>query len=320
MKTAVAIAMYNGGKYIREQLESLLRQSLKPDSVVISDDCSSDDSVAIVQDYIALHGLSSTWSVEVNKENLGYAKNFYKAISLCMADVVFLCDQDDIWADDKIEKMTYVMQNNPHISLLSCKHSVIDSKGKLQSGIMIEKANNTGKISQITVADVLRASRWPGMTMAVKKAFFLGNISILENLDTYHDLLLALLAADKGQFYEVDHVGAFHRRHSGNAAREEHRVKKNLDLGRKILELKNQSEMLTLINEARLPLNRNTLESLETRFKLSQKRYQMLMARDLFGILNLYLFHSHGYLRLYSFLCDFWLICFGDYKNLHMMK
>ena len=104
MTTAVAVALYNGARFLETQLDSLRLQSRTPDRVVLCDDGSTDGTADLVESYIAKYDLGETWKLCRNPENLGYIRNFYHAISLCDADLVFLSDQDDVWKLDKIAK------------------------------------------------------------------------------------------------------------------------------------------------------------------------------------------------------------------------
>ena len=100
---SVAMATFNGEPYIQEQLDSIYNQTRKVDEIIIVDDCSTDSTVRVIEQYILSHK-DIDIKLYKNEENLGYKKNFKKAISLCHGDYVFLSDQDDIWMTDKIEK------------------------------------------------------------------------------------------------------------------------------------------------------------------------------------------------------------------------
>lgn len=91
---------YNGEKYVSEQLESIIHQTLQPDEIIICDDCSSDHSVKIINEVMC--NWAGQWRLVCNKKNLGYRKNFQQAISLCHGDFIFLSDQDDVWDQDKL--------------------------------------------------------------------------------------------------------------------------------------------------------------------------------------------------------------------------
>ena len=92
-RISVALASYNGGNYLKEQLESIYAQSLLPNEVIVCDDCSTDNSIEILNAYKEKHCLRYF----INEKNLGFVKNFDKAISLCSGDYIALSDQDDVW-------------------------------------------------------------------------------------------------------------------------------------------------------------------------------------------------------------------------------
>ena len=100
-KISIAMATCNGGKYLREQLDSIYAQTRVPDEVVVSDDCSGDDTVRILEEYRRSHGLRYS----VNETRLGVNGNFGNAIRNCTGDFIALSDQDDVWLESKVEKL-----------------------------------------------------------------------------------------------------------------------------------------------------------------------------------------------------------------------
>lgn len=98
MKISVALTTHNGARFLREQLDSLYTQTMVPDEVVVCDDCSTDDTMAILMEYAAKYGLK----YHRNEQALGVNKNFFRAISLCQGDYICICDQDDVWMPHKI--------------------------------------------------------------------------------------------------------------------------------------------------------------------------------------------------------------------------
>lgn len=116
MKVSIAMATYNGAKYLPEQLQSFIDQTHQPDEVVITDDCSTDNTVQICQKFAN----DAPFKVEVirNENNLGYNKNFGNALNHCTGDIIFISDQDDVWFSNKIEKIVQCFQNNPSIYLV----------------------------------------------------------------------------------------------------------------------------------------------------------------------------------------------------------
>lgn len=115
MKISIAMATYNGAKYINEQLQSFLDQTRQPDELVVSDDCSTDNTQEIVEEF------AKTAPFEVrffrNQQNLGYAGNFNAALMQTTGELVFLSDQDDIWFPEKLEYVSAVARENPSFLL-----------------------------------------------------------------------------------------------------------------------------------------------------------------------------------------------------------
>ena len=96
------MATYNGEKYIEEQLESLLEQTLQNFKIFIQDDCSQDKTIQIIQDYQRKYPDKIFFGI--NKKNTGSAKhNFFNLLLHYKDDYIMLCDQDDVWNADKIE-------------------------------------------------------------------------------------------------------------------------------------------------------------------------------------------------------------------------
>jgi len=97
---SIALCVYNGEKFLREQLDSLVGQSYPNLEIIAVDDCSKDTSKSILKVYADKYPFLR---VIENEVNLGYVKNFEKAISLCKGEYIALSDQDDIWHPDKIK-------------------------------------------------------------------------------------------------------------------------------------------------------------------------------------------------------------------------
>ena len=124
---SIAMCTYNGARFLQEQLDSFSSQSRLPDEVVICDDCSSDNTVEILNEWAKT--VSFTVKIIQNEKNLGYEQNFPKAISLCSSDIIFCSDQDDAWAPDKLEKMAAVFEKHSETGVVYCDGLCIDSQG-----------------------------------------------------------------------------------------------------------------------------------------------------------------------------------------------
>jgi len=104
---SVAMATYNGEKFLKDQMDSLLAQTYRHFEVVISDDGSTDRTQEIIKGY-QTRDARVRFSVNLKPE--GYIRNFERALSLCRGEIIFLCDQDDVWHTDKIKRHMQVYQ------------------------------------------------------------------------------------------------------------------------------------------------------------------------------------------------------------------
>jgi len=119
---------YNGSKFLEEQLASIGQQSRLPDELIICDDCSSDDTLAKLRDFAA-HA-SFPVRVIANECNLGYAKNFEKAISLCQYDIIALSDQDDVWTQTRLQRTAEIFMRNESVGVVFGDADLIDEKSR----------------------------------------------------------------------------------------------------------------------------------------------------------------------------------------------
>lgn len=93
---------YNGEKYLQEQIDSILKQTIKDFELIICDDCSNDSTLRILRDFSKK---DKRIKLFFNEKNIGFKKNFEKAISLCSNELISLSDQDDIWEPNHLEKL-----------------------------------------------------------------------------------------------------------------------------------------------------------------------------------------------------------------------
>src|SRR5690348_14254665 len=101
---SVAMATYNGARFVTEQLDSIAGQTQLPVEVVICDDRSTDETVSILESFAAKAPFRVT--LHRNDEQLGYRLNFKKAVSFCTGDLIAFCDQDDVWHPDKLKTLS----------------------------------------------------------------------------------------------------------------------------------------------------------------------------------------------------------------------
>lgn len=123
---SVCLATYNGSRFLREQLDSVLCQLSPIDELVVSDDGSTDETLDILAEYVAL---DSRLKIVKNTGRQGLVGNFESALKKAKGDCIFLCDQDDVWHPHKLELMLDYLQQykfvvhdaavvDPHLSVI----------------------------------------------------------------------------------------------------------------------------------------------------------------------------------------------------------
>lgn len=116
MKISIALATYNGAKYLTDQLASFAFQTRLPDELIVCDDLSNDKSIEILNSFAD----TSPFPVRIvrNEQNLGITRNFEKALSLCVGDLIFLSDQDDVWDKEKLSIVSSIFEKYPDFNVI----------------------------------------------------------------------------------------------------------------------------------------------------------------------------------------------------------
>ena len=121
MKLSVALCTFNGEIFLKEQLDSILNQSINIDEIIVCDDQSTDNTKQILESYKKDN--PDLFKIYYNEKNLRSNKNFEKAIKLTSGDYIFLSDQDDIWKENKVEETLAVFKKKQRStwSFLQCR-------------------------------------------------------------------------------------------------------------------------------------------------------------------------------------------------------
>jgi len=212
---SVAMTTYNGAQYIIEQLESIRLQTRKVDEIVIVDDGSSDNTMELVRDYADKYPECGI-RLEQNETNLGYKKNFYKAISLCNGDITFLCDQDDCWLDNKVEKIYGLLEEHPEISVVSSAFIQMDgqgNKGERKSAYQRKLADEA--LICVPIEDLIFHNISQGCAMAMRKDI---KEEFLKHFDDTipHDWMINVIAGIEKKCYYWNVPMFFYRIHDNN--------------------------------------------------------------------------------------------------------
>ena len=128
MRISVALATFQGARFLEQQLDSIAGQAVLPDELVVSDDGSTDETVRIVDAFAARAPFPVVR--HVNRQRLGAARNFEGVIRHCRGDLVALADQDDVWLPQKLERLRAVFASSDEIGLAFSDCALIDEDGR----------------------------------------------------------------------------------------------------------------------------------------------------------------------------------------------
>jgi glycosyltransferase involved in cell wall biosynthesis len=211
MRISIALCTWNGAPHLPAQLASLAAQTRLPDELIVCDDASTDDTVAIVQQFAQ----TAPFPVELrqNPTRLGVVKNFTKAIVQCSGDLIFLCDQDDVWQRDKIAVLLRAFDNNDNLG-------AVFTNARLSAGTTLwdhigfrpreRRAVNDGHAFDILV----ERNVVTGATMAFRDRWREAVIPIPEVSGMLHDQWIATIIAAVAQVDCVDDCLIDYRQHA----------------------------------------------------------------------------------------------------------
>lgn len=222
MNLSIALCTYNGAVYLKEQLESIAAQTRTPDELVISDDQSTDDTLKLIDEFAATAGFPVRLSV--NESNLGIAKNFEKAISLCRGDVIVLCDQDDVWHSDKLESVERIFEAKPQLSLVFSNAELIDETLRLFDETLFDwvhfDSQKQGLVKSGRALELqLRENLVCGCTMAFRANLKELVLPISGDGPLVHDGWIVLLIAAVGEIDFINRPLLKYRQHLAQQCR-----------------------------------------------------------------------------------------------------
>lgn len=206
MKISIAMAAYNGGMFLSDQLNSFAAQTKLPDELVVCDDGSTDDTALIVEEF----SKRAPFKVCLikNEYNLGYVKNFEKAITLCSGDIVFLSDQDDVWFSEKISKIISIFKENPNVLLVQ-SNMLLTDEGLNSSGV--------SQLENILALGHKCSDFFTGCGIAIRRNLTEIVLPIPNDL-WGHDAWINRLARFLGVVQLVEEPLMYYRRHGSNAS------------------------------------------------------------------------------------------------------
>ncbi len=209
------MATYNGSRFITEQLKSIYDQSVRPDEVIICDDASSDDTVSKIKEFMDRFSPIG-WQLIVNKENLGWKKNFRDLFEKASGSIIYPADQDDIWSADKIEKTQEAMNADAGIMVLASNYEPLYMSDKSP------KLNNyyTDRYGETRIERVIMDRLWLETRRSAAAMCFRREV-LKEFFEVWtpecaHDRLLQGIALANDGFYILNEILLSHRIHDAN--------------------------------------------------------------------------------------------------------
>jgi glycosyltransferase involved in cell wall biosynthesis len=233
-RLSVALCTRNGEKFFRAQLDSIAAQTKSVQEIVVCDDGSTDATPQIVRDFAA--GSNIPVRFEVNATRLGVTRNFEKAISLCTGQIIFLCDQDDVWRNDKVARLVGCF-DDPGIGLAFSNAEVVrenlSSAGySLWQSIWFDVAEQQRVRSGDALSVLLRHAIAAGSTLAFR-ASYVPMVLPIPDLSNCHDIWITLLIACVAKIYPLNENLVRHRLHSANTVgMQNHNLRSQIKMAR----------------------------------------------------------------------------------------
>lgn len=216
---AIVMSTYNGERYVGEQIESIMSSTYQGFKLFINDDGSKDNTIAVLSEYEKIY--PNRIHVRQNKVNLGVTQNFLHSISETVADYVMLCDQDDVWLPEKIDKTLKRMKSMEHKYDKSTPIAVftdaviVDSKLNTLKNSFFQSSNLDP--SKIDLSHLLMENKLIGCTVMVNRALRDKlNAVALPQKARLHDGWLALIAASFGRISFINEGTLLYRQHGNN--------------------------------------------------------------------------------------------------------
>jgi len=265
MKVSVAFIVYNGGHYLRIQLDSILAQTQPVNEIIVCDDGSKDASKEILEEY--KNEQPDLFFIHYNKENIGPTKNIEKAIQACTGDIILLADQDDHWEPKKVETIIKWFEQNPTMNGVFTNGALMNANGELNNKYSLWDAmsfpykniksnnelSNNLKLYINTVENCVT-----GATLAIRNnlTFLQQPFPLIKHL--VHDRWLAINLVETNSLGILEEKLIHYRIHSNQAigGRSED-IEKYIELNANLLEvIPNINNSITSFKDLRYILNK----------------------------------------------------------------
>lgn len=207
---SIAMTTYNGEKFLKEQLDSIVNQTYKNLEIIICDDYSTDNTIDIIKDFQKRDRRIKLYQ---NEKQLGVLKNFEKAISLCSGEYIAISDQDDIWVTNKIEIMLSEIEEN---ILIYHDDTLIDRSGKLLHNSFFE--SNEIVINKEHKTKALMLDNWILGHACIFSSQLKKDILPIAHEIEHYDMWIAIVASKVGKIKYLNKQLVLWRQHGTNTS------------------------------------------------------------------------------------------------------
>jgi glycosyltransferase involved in cell wall biosynthesis len=222
LRVSVALCTHDGAAYLEEQLASILAQRPEPFEIVLGDDASADDTVAIAERTVAAHraaGGQTSLVVRRHDPALGVVGNFADALAHARGDLVALSDQDDVWRPGKLAAFAAVFGSDPDLLLAHSDARLVDATGAPTGVTLLEAleattAERAGLERGDAFATLLRRNLVTGATVVLRRR--LVDAAAPFPAGWIHDEWLAIIAAATGSLRLLPEQLVDYRQHGRN--------------------------------------------------------------------------------------------------------
>lgn len=200
---SICLATYNGSRYVEAHLRSILEQLSPEDEVLVADDGSTDNTIAIIN---AIGDPRIRWVAQGGR--LGVVKNFERSISAARGEYIFLSDQDDLWLPGKVDAVLEAFSLNPGATLVASDARVIDESGSVVADSFFEQR---GHFSAGVLHNLIK-NKCLGCTLAFRRSMLEHFLPIPRDVPM-HDMWFGMINDIYGKTHYIDRPLIAYRRH-----------------------------------------------------------------------------------------------------------
>lgn len=207
LSVSVCMAVHNGERFLKPQLDSIFSQLRAGDELLVVDDASTDRSPALLR---AIR--DPRLRVHRNEKNLGVVRSFEKAVVRSSGDIIFLSDHDDVWLPGKVAKALAVFATRPDVTLIATDAKLIDEQNNvIGESFFAERGRfETGFLHNFI------QNKYLGCTLSFRRSMLRYFLPIPADVPM-HDMWFGLLNQIYGKAFFIDEPLTAYRRHGRNA-------------------------------------------------------------------------------------------------------